>query len=478
MLNILNKKKTWIPAFARMTYWLCAFLVKNSILIFRRRFLFWLVLGISLTGSIIAHPPQQLSMDDVVQKAMQHNPDLEALRYAERAAQIGANGALAGHLPTVGLESVFSKEPGQKSVKSATALRVNQLIFSFSGPLQQYQQAKTVMAIAGFEKEAQANQLRLETEKAFLLAWLLQEQKNMVQARNDSAESGFKRQTQKKNLGQLDHVAWLNDVAEYSDRLVSVENYGYDHESVLKKLEFFMGDSLELGLSVKLLWEDKKDYHLKSLNAHYHLALMHRPEVAKSIKEIAREEWNMKLASGVRLPILSAGAHVDHIVTPAQDTPGVIFGADTEVIPQSSLKETCKASNNFWQLSLTFSMPIFDGLVSHYHEQQAQAEKAKALCKREQVVLSVKNQVQEKYFMLLKLLKQLRTHKAYYLRTGNEFKVMQQKYQLGKISPVEFDVAFATWQKTQFDYLEHKVGIAMAERELLYTCGYPTEVLL
>ncbi len=409
-------------------------------------------------------------MDDVVHRVLQHNPDLEACRYAEKAAQQSANGALAGYFPTVALGTNFSKEPGQKSVKSVTTLSANQLVFSFSGPFQEHQKAKQMVAIEGFEKEARANLLRLEAEKAFLFSWLLQEKQGALTALNSFTEKDFKQKSQKKQLGQTDKIVWLNDVEAYSDRLASVENAQYDQLVALQKLALYMGDSLES--SVKLTWKDKKDYLLKSLDTYYQCALSHRPEIEKSSKKIELEKCNIKLAGGMRLPRLSAGASTGLIITPAQNTPGIILGADAEVIPQASLQESVQQTNNFWRLDLSFSWPIFDGMVTHYREQEARAKKAQELCVREQVVLTVKQQVHEKYHELLKLLKQLRTNKVKYLRTNNEFQVAQQKHQLGKIAPVEFELAYVTWQETQFDYLKYKVGIAVAERELLYACGY------
>ncbi len=418
----------------------------------------------------------QLTMDDAVQHALQHNPNLEALCYAERAARCNADAERAGYLPTVTLTSDFSKEPGQKTIKSVTALSANQLIYSFAGPLQKGERAKNLTAIAVFDKQVQANVIRLKTEEIFLQTWLLQEQRKTTTALKASAEAIFKRQSQKNKLEQLNKTEWLRDIGQYSQALVSIDHYEHDLLIAYNKLAFLMGESLVLDPTINLVWHGKKNYRLKSLNNYYQLALTNRPEVPQSIKSIAVEKCNVKLARGQRLPFVTANAQTGLIVTPASNVAGVILGQDPEVIPQSSLQDNSKESTSFWRLSLSFNWPIFDGLVTYHREQQADAERIRKLCEREQLVLGIKQEVHGKYYTLLKHLKQLQTQKVYYLRNFHEFTFAKQKYELNKSSRIEFNEALVAWEQTRLDWCERNVKLELAERALMYACGYPAWV--
>lgn len=426
-----------------------------------------------------AKSTQQLTMQKAVNLALTHRPDLKALSYAIQANKSGAKSVMAGYYPTIALGSDISQQTDQSTLGSSTSVKANQLIYSFAGPLQLYQKAKNVTALSELDQVRQSNLIRLETEKSFLQTWLVQEQERTIKALKKSSESTFQQQKHKNNLGKLDKDTWLKSAEDYATSAVQVGQYQDNLALEYKRLEFFMGEPLSLHsedngktTTTHLTWQYKKKYTLKPLETYHHYALITRPEIPQGLKRMAIEQWNIKIAQGLRLPTISANALAGCNVTPANTvsiTPTAIPDAErpSRIGPQI---------NTFWSLGVSFGWTLFDGLVTQYQEQQAQANKTREMLDREQTILRVKQEVHEKYYELIKAVKQLKAQKANYVRNENAFNLMQQKLDLGKISQTDFDGVQTTWQQAQLDWLGRNTAAALAERELIAACGYPKDL--
>lgn len=423
--------------------------------------------------------PKQLTIDDAVQRALTHRPDLEALRYAVQALRSGANSDLAGYYPTINLSSDISQSIHEKEPDTNNYITVNQQIYSFAGPLQKYQKSKNETEFSELERIKETNKTRLTTEKTFLETWRVQEKEKSIVLLNTSARATFQRQEQKNKLEKLDKDEWLKNVADFASSMAQVDQYKDDVLIAYKKLEFLMGESLVLlptcnendkkcSPRAQLIWHYKKKYKFEPLETYYHYALTSRPEVPQGVKRIEIEKWNIRLAQGARLPVISADAQAGCSTNP-NDTITYIPTADPEI----DVKSQKGAIQPFWQLRVSLEWSLFDGLVQQYKEQQAEADKIKEMLKHEQDILNIKQEVHEKYYSLIKILKKLREQKLKYIHGRNHYKLKKQELELGRISQVDFDSAKTDWQNVRFDWISYNVDVALAECELMYACGYP-----
>lgn len=424
---------------------------------------------------------KKLTMDDAVQRALTHRPDLEALRYATQAWESAAKSERAGYFPTIDLASNISQSNGESEIDSDTDITVKQQIYSFAGPLQKYQRAKKIAQVSELDKVIETNKTRLETEKTFLSAWLIQEKKKSITALDKASQSTFERQKHRNELEKLDKDEWIKNVADYASSVAQVDQYKDDVIIAYKKLEFLMGESLSLlstpnedpeveqSLSkTRLIWNYKKKYKPEPLDTYYHYAITSRPEVPQGLKKMEIEKWNIRLAQGARLPEINASANVGCLTNPND-----AFVLVPTTSPEVEMNTRQRAIRPYWELSVSLNWSIFDGLVTQYREQQAEADKVKEMLRHEQVILDVKQQVHERYYSLVKTLKQLRAQKLKYIHGNNHFKLMKQQLDLGKIAQVDFDAATSDWKTVQFNWLTYNVDLALAEHELMWACGYP-----
>src|SRR5205814_1192451 len=122
----------------------------------------------------------------------------------------------------------------------------------------------------------------------------------------------------------LDKEVWLKNTEEYATSNVQVDQYQDNLRIEYKRLEFLMGEALPLIAddngniaTTHLVWQYKKKHELKPLATYHHYALITRPEIPQGLKRMAIEKWNVKLAQGARLPIITANAVAGCQVVPA-----------------------------------------------------------------------------------------------------------------------------------------------------------------
>ena len=426
---------------------------------------------IFLVNIIQAEP---LTMTTAVELALKHSPDLGALRYAIQADQSAAKSAKCGYMPTIDASSNLSRKQGVNSISTQTIFSAHQLIYSGSGPRQQYQKAKAAAACTELEKAVIANNIRKETEKAFLQAWLAQKQSIVMSALKISSNSLFKEQTHQNKLNKLNREAWLKYTSEYADNIALANGYDDDKHITYNTLSFLMGESADLlNNKQKLMWHFKqKITPLKPIKTYLNAAMAARPEIPKGLKRIAVEKWNAKIFQGTRLPEIRLRASSECDTQPANSQ----FDFINTALPEVTANTNKNSIISVWSINLGLKWSLFDGLVTHYQEQQAQANKMKEMLAHEQQLLSIKREVQAAYFTYSKIHKQFKAQRLHLLHAVNDFKLQKQKLALGKITPVDFALAKTAWYKTRFDWLDKRVLVAQAERELMHACGYPDTI--
>ena len=422
-----------------------------------------------------ASESEPLTMSAAVALAMKHNPDLGALRYAIQADRSAAKSAKCGYMPTIDATSNLSREQGVSNISTQTVLSANQLIYAGSGPRQQYQKAKATVACTELEKAVMANNIRKETEKAFLNAWLAQEQAALMRVSKAAAKNVFKEQKHEYTLKKIDREIWLKNASEYADTIAQADEYYDDKHMVYSTLSFLMGESVDLiNDNKKIAWHYKKKVRpLKPLETYLNLAMAKRPEVPRGLKRIAVEKWNTKILQGTRLPTITLSAQSECDTQPASDP--FVFSANAvpEVIDTANNpNKPATGITAIWSINLGIKWSFFDGLVTHYQEQQAQALKMKEMLAHEKQLLAIKHEVQAAYYSYSKTHRQLKAQKLHLLWAANDYKLQQQKLKLGKITEAACASAQAAWYKTRFDWLASRVQVAMADCDLQHACGY------
>ena len=99
-----------------------------------------------------------LTIEEAVDIAMRHKPDLRALKYEIEASRQAAKQKLSGYMPSVTLGASIT---GQRAAvansasdfafpQTAIGLSASQLIYSFSGPIEEYKKARKETQRVGY----------------------------------------------------------------------------------------------------------------------------------------------------------------------------------------------------------------------------------------------------------------------------------------------------------------------------------------
>ena len=304
----------------------------------------------------------------------------------------------------------------------------------------------------------------------------VQQQKTAVRSFKKSTDSGYEKVEHSNKLDLVDKNDWLKATADNAQSLSMIDNY---YEGVMisqKKLEFFMGQPVDLEIAgvkeidsryvnkkfhkikLNLLWEDdNKDLSAKPVEFYYDIAINNRDELKMADKTIAIAKDDIKLAQGSRLPVINvsfSGGTWKSFGDPTQ-----------EIVP-------AKNRQNYQTVSANFRWPIFDGLQSYYQESMSHATMLKEILNKEQAVQAIKFDVERAYFAYIQAQTQFKAKNFDLTRAKNELALKKQQFKIGIISQVDLDSARTDWEKSNYTWLDSKIDLETKKQDLLFACGY------
>jgi outer membrane protein TolC len=418
-----------------------------------------------------------LTMDEAVQIALQNKPDLKSYQYAIEESRMRSKQAIAGYIPTFGITGNLSQTRGQTDPVLNVDFLANQLVYSFAGPIEQYRKARKATKVSELLCSQTKNIIRYEVEKAFLECWKVQQQNLPIRSLKKSSDSTYEKAAHSNKLELLDKRDWMQSTATHAQDLSRVDNYYEGAMISQKKLEFFMGQPVDLQIAgikeidskyvdkkyhkikLDLVWQDNtNDFLSKPIDIYYDLAFKNRDELKISVQNIGIAKDNMRLARGSRLP-----------------TVGVSFSAGTwksfgdptqEIIPTQTRR-------NYQTISANFSWNLFDGLVSYYQENEFHANMLKETLNREQIKQQIKFEVEQAYYTLIQSQNSLTSKKFDLDRAKNELTLQKQQLEIGNISQVEMNTAQTDWENAYYSWLDTKIDVEIKKTDLLFVCNYP-----
>lgn len=417
----------------------------------------------------IGHQPiATLSMQQAVDIAMEHRPDLQAYDHYIEASKMAARQAWSGYLPAINFTSNQIAYKGTSGSTNTTTMSAQQLLYSFAGPQEFYRRAKKNTAVVEFLSEAAKKTVRCEVEKAFLHSWLLQNQYKFFQSLQVSTQKLYDQAVHRDKLDLLNRTDYLNETSNYAINTANVYSYKDDSNIAQRKLEFLMGKPLKLSINMhentnplettRLEWDSTREIVLQPIETYYQYALQYRPEIKQGLKKIGIQKDSERIARRTQLPTVS-------LVATAGRQPAC-----------SEIADPFYLGREFYSYGAVFSWNIFDGLLSYFKTNEAHENMIKEILNNQQLINAIKSEVETAFYTLSKSLTQLKAQNVDYTRAKNDFEFKQQELEIGDISHVEFEVAQTEWQKSHFAWVTSYIDVAIKERDLLFAAGYPPEL--
>ncbi len=415
-----------------------------------------------------------LTITEAVEIAMLNKPNLQTYKYAIEASKARGMQVWSEYLPHVGLMADIGQKNGGDGLQTQITMDAQQLIYSFAGPIEKYKKAKKQTNITQLANDKDKKAIKNAVECAFLECWKVQQQHAFINALHTSSTSTYKKQACANKLKLLDKSDWLKSKSDYAKNLAILDKYYQGIELTQKKLEFFMGQPIDLALTtfekpsaisnnkqhivtLALEWKEPKDINILPLTTYYKYATGNKEELKIADQQIGIAKDQIYIAQRSDLPTISA------------------YGASGGFLAEQ-MGPMSIAPKNFYNCGIRIKWPIFNGLLHDYEEKEAHANMAKEILAKDQLQQDIKLAIETAYHALENALTNLKAKRVDLVYTRNNLALKKQELKIGVISHVELDVAQSEWEHAEYEWLDLMTNAVIKERNLAYACGYPKEL--
>lgn len=405
-----------------------------------------------------------LSLNGAIALAYNYRPNLKAFEHQIEAARWAAKTELTNYYPHISLQNNLHVAKGSRGINGITTLEGRQLIYQFGGPLERYQRALKQRDIIALQQQDTQNNIRNAVEHTFLNLWLLQKQRNVVYITLAAAKAVYHRSYQENSNELLNKSDWLAAKTLYAQTVSFVEQYHEDVYTNEKLLSFLLGEYCDFHLlcikhkeqtassqEVFLSWQPARTIRLRPLAMYQRLARKHRFDLQQQNLEIAVRQDTIDIVKQQNLPSISLIGSTTHN---AQAPTGL---------------------KNQQSIGTSLDWKIFDGTLSNHQTRQAEADHLSQQLKRIQLEQQINVDVAQAYHRLKKSMSRLKARLPRIRQACNDYVLKKEQCAIGDVSQVTLQEATATWCGEYFLWLNDIVDVSLQERDLAFTCGYPSE---
>jgi outer membrane protein TolC len=400
---------------------------------------------------------EQLTIEKALDCAFSNRSILYAFTQKIKAKKSEEQVALAGYLPQISFQTEISQSQkqlnGQLSFKKHQQFfNLQQLLYSFAGPLERYQITQFDTTITQLQQELKRHDIQFEVEKNYLVLYRVLKKSPATLSLKKSTIAQFERATAQNNQELLSPSEWYKEQADYAFGLATVGISA----NTQKQAEFTLQRSLELSdkpiFSLEaanyFVQKTNKQVNREPLETYVQQAFSYRKELSIKDEEI---EQNRALQRFYQRSYLPKFSFFTNIVNGAISTP-----------------------TSYWLLGVLISWE-FDGLANVHRAEEEKALVEVGIMEKKDLEQTIALEVQTTYYDEQKLQKELQAAYKQFERDRELFILRKKQFEIGELSAPDFVVAQKEWEFAQFTVAEAEIALATKHRELLYKCGYPPQ---
>jgi len=185
----------------------------------------------------------------------------------------------------------------------------------------------------------------------------------------------------------------------------------------------------------------------------YHLALNNMPQIKSYEYSLKSAEKQLAIARGGRLPQLTMSA--DYYTQYNLDAERPIDPANPYITEKYPVKDQLN-DKLYKQLSINLSIPIFSKYQLETRIKNAKLSKLDAEFALRQSQLQLRKEIQQAYTDALASFENYKSRKQALEAQEENFKYVQQKYDVGMISSIDYNIARNNLNKAKSDLLQAK----------------------
>ncbi|GMQ23600.1 TolC family protein [Algoriphagus sp. oki45] len=326
-------------------------------------------------------------------------------------------------------------------------------------------QARKDLESGEFNLQATTNQVTLDIINQFINVVFNREQVKIAENQLKSTSEQLERTTKLVNAGSLPISDQLDLQSQNATNQLEVINA----KNNLRQAKLALAQAMQIPFS-----EDfdviEPEFEVTSYDLEtndpakiYEIAINIMPEIKASEASIESAEYGVKIAKGAFYPTLGLGANV---FSNYVDQPG--FG-QTEIPPFSDQIER----NLSQSANLQLNIPIFTNFNNRAAVQRARAQKALAEVDNQQAKNQLRQDIETAYNQALAAEQSYEASLVRVKSLEETFRIAQQRFDLGAINSVDFQVAQNNLFNAQADLLNAKYTYIFRIKVLDFYIGNP-----
>jgi outer membrane protein TolC len=401
---------------------------------------------------------ERMTLDDAITYALNHRSSLNDLMFASKSQRNNALAALSGYLPQISFYSRFLAAKDRAIPKNQQYIYIDQLLFSFAGPVEQYRIEKIGSHIAELGALFHGDEIRYETENSFFNLYLLQTRIAPVSTFETFISAQLQKTVLSNKQGLLSSFIFEKEHADYDYGMSAV--FGYEEQTTIANTNL-----------TKAL-EAEQPFFIDMTNARYTIketlnTITHLPYDEVFFKEAAH---NLRKDLAIKDQEIERFARLKQLREKSY-LPSASLYADIATGQPALAVGLRQLPGNFWQAGIQFNWN-FDGLGNVHKAAAEEASLQSAIFAKRDKEISIEKEVSNAYHELLQLKKQLDVTCSD--QSPEELFLQQKKrYEVGDLSETEYKQAVYEWDKAQFGVRDLEVKTVLKYKELLFKSGYP-----
>lgn len=401
---------------------------------------------------------EQVTLDDAITYALTHRSSLNDLLFASKSQRNNALAALSGYLPQISVNSRFLASKDHALPKNQQYINIDQLLFSFAGPVEQYHIETLGSHIAELGALFHRDEIRYETESSFFNLYLLQTRIAPVSSFEVSLAARLQKALLSNDQDLLSTYSFKKERADYGYGMSAV--FGYEEQTIIANT------------NLTRALEAEQPFLIDMINARYAIketldTITHLPYDETFFKEAAH---NLRKDLAAKDEEIERFARLKQLREKSYLPSASLYAAISTGQPALAVGLR-QLPGNFWQAGIQFNWN-FDGLFNVHKAAAEEASLQSAIFAKRNKELSIDKEVSNAYHELQQVKKDLDTALAD--ESLEEIFLQQKKrYEVGDISETEYKQTVYEWDKAQFGIRDLEVKTVLKYKELLFKSGYP-----
>ncbi len=396
---------------------------------------------------------QRLTADEAVRVALANSPALRSSRADVSTARAGKTGAVGAFLPNLSMGYGFSDastgrlDPtGQSITRTSytTQLQASLNLFDGLRRFDELESAEHTVEARRADLRRQRYQTSLDVKRAYYDAVAARERVEVERARVERQREQLDFVRQRIRQGQATRSDSLRSRVDLNDAQLALLNARNEARSAQFALAEAMGVDRRVGpVETATLAPDTLEVDREEL---MRAARGSSPRVVAARRSAEAAEASVASARSSYLPSLQLS--------------GGYAWQNAEFPPK----------NRSWQLQISGSLPLFDGLGRETEVSRANAQAEAARARVRTAELAVRSEVDDAYSQLRTALAGLELARESVELSREDLRVTRQRYRLGAATILDLQSAQIALQQAQVDVIrrqfDYQVGLARLESVL------------